>query len=50
MEKPKKISKRIEDVRDETLSLVNDEQFPEETGEEDEMREAKLSNMLSVCR
>jgi hypothetical protein len=30
MEKPKKISKRIEDERDETLSLVTDEQLPEE--------------------
>jgi hypothetical protein len=37
MEKPKRIS------------LVTDEQLLEERGEEDEMREAKLSNILSVC-
>ena len=52
MEKSEKISKSIADERDEAMSLVTDDQLLEERGkeEEDEKREAVLSNILSLLR
>ncbi len=52
MKKAEKISKKMGDEKDETMSLVNDERLlgKRKVKEKDEKREAVLSNTLSLYR